>query len=82
MKIREMLELLDDDGWSLVRTSGSHRQYRHPTKAGLVTVAGKPSSTRKPGTEGSILQLLRDAGEPVPEPAEAADVTLLDPAAA
>jgi predicted RNA binding protein YcfA (HicA-like mRNA interferase family) len=56
MKISEVLRLLEEDGWTLARTSGSHRHFRHPTKPGLVTVAGKPSSTLKPGTEASILR--------------------------
>ncbi|PYU87619.1 MAG: addiction module toxin, HicA family [Acidobacteria bacterium] len=40
MKVREVIKLLEQDGWYLVRTKGSHRQYKHPTKAGFVTVAG------------------------------------------
>ena len=42
MKVREVLKLITADGWYLDRTRGSHRQYKHPTKKGLVTVAGKP----------------------------------------
>lgn len=42
-KVKEVLKLLEEDGWSLVRTRGSHRQYRHPDKRGTVTVNGKPS---------------------------------------
>ena len=49
MKIRELLRMLDDDGWYLARTRGSHRQYKHPTKPGLVTVAGKPGDDVAPG---------------------------------
>jgi len=56
MKVSEVIRLLEDDGWTLKRTSGSHRHYSHPTKAGLVTVAGKPGATLKPGTEASILK--------------------------
>jgi predicted RNA binding protein YcfA (HicA-like mRNA interferase family) len=39
MKIREILKLIEDDGWYLSRQKGSHRQYKHPSKKGLVTVA-------------------------------------------
>jgi predicted RNA binding protein YcfA (HicA-like mRNA interferase family) len=40
MKVRDVLRLLADDGWVLDRTRGSHRQFKHPTKPGLVTIAG------------------------------------------
>ena len=56
MKIRDILRILDDDGWYLARTRGSHRQYKHPTKPGLVTVAGKPGDDVAPGTLNSILK--------------------------
>jgi len=55
-KISEMLTLLEADGWELKRTTGSHRHLTHPFKAGLVTVAGKPSATLHPKTEASILR--------------------------
>ena len=42
-KVREIIRRLERDGWSLVATRGSHRQYKHPTKPGKVTVAGKPN---------------------------------------
>jgi predicted RNA binding protein YcfA (HicA-like mRNA interferase family) len=48
--------VLDADGGTLKRTSGSHRHFVHPVKPGLVTVAGKPSATLKPKTEASILK--------------------------
>ena len=56
MKISEIILLLERDAWSLKRVSGSHRHYAHPTKPGLVTIAGKPSATLKPKTESSILK--------------------------
>jgi predicted RNA binding protein YcfA (HicA-like mRNA interferase family) len=43
MKVSEVLRMLHDDGWFLVATRGSHRQFKHPVKSGRVTVAGKPS---------------------------------------
>ena len=56
MKISEVLRLLQDDGWLLVATRGSHRQYKHLAKAGRVTVPGKPSDDLAPGTLNSILK--------------------------
>src|SRR5690242_6613945 len=41
MKVKEVLKLLEDDGWLLVRTTGSHRQFKHPIKPGTLTVVGK-----------------------------------------
>jgi predicted RNA binding protein YcfA (HicA-like mRNA interferase family) len=46
--------MLHDDGWLLVVTRGSHRQFKHPTKPGRVTVPGKPSDELAPGTLKSI----------------------------
>lgn len=48
--------MLHDDGWYLVTTKGSHRQLKHLTKPGRVTVAGKPSDDGAPGTLNSILK--------------------------
>ena len=56
MKIRDMLKKLSEDGWFLARTKGSHRQYKHPTKKGLVTVAGHPGDDLAPGTQNSIFK--------------------------
>ena len=56
MKVGEAIQVIEDDGWSLVATRGSHRQYKHPTKPGRVTVAGKPSDDLAPGTLNSILK--------------------------
>ncbi len=55
-KVRDVIKLLEQDGWVLVRTEGSHRQFQHPTKRGTVTVAGKPSLDIPPGTLNSILK--------------------------
>jgi predicted RNA binding protein YcfA (HicA-like mRNA interferase family) len=55
LKISEIIKRIEADGWRLDRVRGSHRQYRHPTKPGTVTVAGKPSDTLHPRTEASIL---------------------------
>jgi predicted RNA binding protein YcfA (HicA-like mRNA interferase family) len=56
MKIRAMIKLIEEDGWSLDRTRGSHRQYRHDRKKGVVTIAGKPRDDLAPGTQNSILK--------------------------
>ncbi|OKH40936.1 addiction module toxin, HicA family [[Phormidium ambiguum] IAM M-71] len=56
MKVREIIKQIEEDGWYLVRTRGSHRQYKHPTKSGLVTIPGKPSDDLAPGTLNSILK--------------------------
>jgi predicted RNA binding protein YcfA (HicA-like mRNA interferase family) len=56
MKVREVIQLIEDDGWYLARTKGSHRQYNHSTKSGLVTVPGKLSDDLAPGTLNSILK--------------------------
>jgi len=56
MKVSEILARLEKDGWYLVATRGSHRQFKHPTKPGRVTVAGKPSDGLAPGTQNNILK--------------------------
>jgi predicted RNA binding protein YcfA (HicA-like mRNA interferase family) len=56
VKVREVIELLEADGWFLVGTRGSHRQYKHPRKLGRVTVAGKMSDDLAPGTLNSIMK--------------------------
>ena len=59
MKVKELITLLEADGWFLVRTKGSHRQFHHPTKRGTVTVSGKASVEVPPGT---LNNALRQAG--------------------
>jgi predicted RNA binding protein YcfA (HicA-like mRNA interferase family) len=56
MKVSEILRLLLEDGWFLAATRGSHRQYKHLSKPGRVTVPGKPSDDLAPGTLNSILK--------------------------
>jgi predicted RNA binding protein YcfA (HicA-like mRNA interferase family) len=56
MKVRDVIRLIERDGWFLVATRGSHRQYKHPSKPGRVTVAGKPSDDMAPGTLNSVLK--------------------------
>ncbi len=54
MKVRDVLKTLEADGWVIVRTKGSHRQLKHPTKSGTVTISGKPSVDVPIGTLKSI----------------------------
>ena len=56
IKVSEIIKLIEADGWYMVATRGSHRQYKHPGKPGRVTVAGKPGDTLHPRTERSILR--------------------------
>ena len=54
MKVGEVIALIEADGWAIVRTRGSHRQFKNPKKPGLVTIAGKPSDDLAAGTLNSI----------------------------
>jgi predicted RNA binding protein YcfA (HicA-like mRNA interferase family) len=56
MKVSDILRMLREDGWFVVSTRGSHRQFKHATKPGRTTVAGKPSDDLASGTINSILK--------------------------
>lgn len=56
MKVREAIKLIQEDGRFHVRTRGSHRQYKHPTNKGLVTIPGKMKDDLAPATINSILK--------------------------
>ena len=56
MKVREVIQMLETDGWFLVATRGSHKQFKHPTKRGRVTVPGKPNDDLAPATLNSIIK--------------------------
>jgi predicted RNA binding protein YcfA (HicA-like mRNA interferase family) len=56
VKIREVIRLIEDDRWYLARMKGDHRQYKHPSKKGLVTISGKLSDDVDKGTLNSILK--------------------------
>ena len=56
MKVRDVIKLIEADGWHLVVTKGSHRQYKHSTKLGRVTIAGHPGHDLAPGTLNSIFK--------------------------
>jgi predicted RNA binding protein YcfA (HicA-like mRNA interferase family) len=59
MKVRDVIKLLEQDGWMLARTRGSHRNYSHPRKRGLVTVPGHPGDDLHPKTLRSVLAQAR-----------------------
>ena len=54
MKVRDVIRILEEEGWEMVRQRGSHRQYRHPQKPGRVTVPGNPGAELKAGTLASV----------------------------
>lgn len=56
MKIKEIIRLIEENGWYHIETKGSHRHYKHPVKSGKVTVAGKLSDEVARGTLNSILK--------------------------
>jgi predicted RNA binding protein YcfA (HicA-like mRNA interferase family) len=56
MKIRDVMRMIEKDGWRFVNQTGSHRQYKHPSKPGRVTIAGHPSEDMAPGTLNAILK--------------------------
>jgi len=56
VKVRDIIRLIEEDGWYRVDTKGSHRQYKHPIKVGRVTIAGHPNDDLAPGTLNSILK--------------------------
>ena len=56
MKVRDVIKLIEADGWKFNRMKGSHRQFNHPDKKGLVTVAGNKGDDVLKGTLNSILK--------------------------
>ncbi len=63
MKVRDVIKMIEADGWYLVRTKGSHRQYKHPIKPGRVTIAGHLNHDLAPGTLNSIMKQAQLKGE-------------------
>jgi predicted RNA binding protein YcfA (HicA-like mRNA interferase family) len=61
MRVRQVVRLIEADGWRLVRQRGSHRQFKHATRPGRVTIAGKDDDV-KAGTLASILRQARLKG--------------------
>ena len=60
VKFREVVKLLEADGWTLDRQVGSHRQYRHPTKPGTLTVAAH--NLGKDVKRGTLVSIWKQAG--------------------
>jgi predicted RNA binding protein YcfA (HicA-like mRNA interferase family) len=56
MKVRDVARMLEEDGWYVARTKGSHHQYKHGTKKGVVTIPGNRSDDLAVGTLNSILK--------------------------
>lgn len=62
MKVREVIKLIEDDGWVQARQRGSHRQFIHAVKPGRVTVAGNLGDDVRPGTLASVFRQARLRG--------------------
>jgi predicted RNA binding protein YcfA (HicA-like mRNA interferase family) len=56
VRVRDLIRMVERDGWVQVRQTGSHRQFHHPTKPGTVTIAGTPSTELPPKTLKSVLR--------------------------
>ena len=56
MKVNELVRLLEKNGWRVIRTRGSHRQFAHRDKAGVLTVSGNAGRDVPPGTLNAILK--------------------------
>ncbi|HVB21927.1 MAG TPA: type II toxin-antitoxin system HicA family toxin [Ktedonobacteraceae bacterium] len=56
MKVRDVIKLIEADGWYQVKMEGSHRQFKHSTKRGRVTIAGHPGKEIPPETLASIFR--------------------------
>ena len=56
MKIRDIIKMVEVEGWRMLKQEGSHRQFKHPKKPGRVTIAGHPSEEAAPKTFRSILK--------------------------
>jgi predicted RNA binding protein YcfA (HicA-like mRNA interferase family) len=56
MKVRDLIKLIEQDGWYHVRTTGSHRHDYHATKTGTVTIPGQPGKDVPEGTRNSVMK--------------------------
>jgi len=56
LKGKDVIKLIEKNGWTLARVRGSHRQFHHPSKPGTVTIAGKEGVDMPPGTLNSVLK--------------------------
>ncbi len=62
MKVRDVIKMIEKNGWTLARQRGSHRQYKHPVKKGLVTIAGHPGDDLGRDTLKSIMRQAKIKG--------------------
>ncbi len=60
MKYKEAIELIEDDGWYIMRQKGSHKVYKHTLKSGIVIVAGHKLADEVP--KGTLNAILKQAG--------------------
>ena len=67
MKVRDIIRMLEEDGWYRVKAKGGHRQFKHPSKPGRVTISGKSSDDLAPGTLNSIFKQAGFGGQDVKE---------------
>ena len=63
MKVRNVIRRIEADGWYLLRTRGDHRQYKHPTKKGVVTISGHPGRDMPIGTLLSVFKQAQIEGK-------------------
>lgn len=56
MKVKEAINAIEKDGWFMIRSKGSHRQYKHHHKKGLVTIAGQLNDDLAKGTLNSVFK--------------------------
>jgi len=56
VKVRDVIKLVEEDGWYYTKTTGSHRHYKHPIKRGKVTIPGHPSDEMNPSVFNSVLK--------------------------
>jgi len=56
LKVREVIKIIEKDGWYLVKTKGDHRQFKHSIKPGRVTISGNLGRDMPPGTLNSVLK--------------------------
>ncbi len=59
MKVKEIIKIIEQGGWFMVRSKGSHRQFKHNNKEGIVTIAGNLNDDLAKGTLNSILKQAR-----------------------
>jgi len=56
MKVKDIIKMIEKDGWYLVTTKGSHRQYKNLNKPGRVTISGHLNDDIAPGTLNSVMK--------------------------